>query len=284
MPELAEVEHHRRRWNAGLGRKVLDVLVHANTRVFRGSDARRLSGELRGRTLLDSAAHGKQMLFRFSGGQWIGVHLGMTGELRLETAGTGFQAGPHDHLVLIQKRQALVFSDPRQFGRIRWDSGPRPPLWWTSLPPAITDREFTSEQVARFLRRRAGSPVKAVLLMQEGFPGIGNWMADEILWRARIHPGTKAGRLIPIAQRLWREVRRVTAGALRIVVPDYSDPPATWLFPHRWRDGGRCPRDGAPLRRAHLGGRTTAWCERCQPRNPFNNSLAEPGPSGRMTP
>ena len=45
-----------------------------------------------------------------------------------------------------------------------------------------------NEKVADFLQRRARAPIKAVLLMQERFPGIGNWMADEILWRAAIHP------------------------------------------------------------------------------------------------
>jgi formamidopyrimidine-DNA glycosylase len=121
------------------------------------------------------------------------------------------------------------------------------------------------ERVEAFLQRRARSPIKAVLLMQECFPGIGNWMADEILWRARIHPSTEAGRVARAAKCVWDKVRWVTAGALRIVAQDYSDPPRSWLFPHRWRDGGTCPRDGTELKRDEVGGRTTAWCVECQP-------------------
>lgn len=264
MPELAEVEHHRRRWNPGLGRKVRAILVHDGKRIFRGIDTLALTNRLRGRALLKSWAHGKQMLFQFSGGNWLGLHLGMTGELRVENA--GFKPGAHDHLVLEQDRQCLVFADSRLFGRVRFDPGPKPPEWWTALPPALTSPEFTRDRVSLFLRRRARSPIKAVLLMQECFPGIGNWMADEILWRAGMHPGTAAGRLVDTADRIWEEIRWVTDEALRIVAPDYSDPPATWLFPHRWRDGGVCPRDGTRLRRAAYGGRTTAWCEQCQPR------------------
>ena len=219
MPELAEVEHHRRRWEPGVGRKVLEVLTHPHTRVFRDGNALMLAKALCGRTLLQSWAHGKQMLFRFSGGRWLGVHLGMTGELHCEAA--SFAPGKHDHLVLRQHRQNLVFTDPRQFGRIRYYRGATPPDWWMSLPPALMSSEFTVERVRTFLRRRARSPIKAVLLMQECFPGIGTWMADEILWRARIHPSTPAGRVADLAtERIWEEARWVTAGALRIVGPD----------------------------------------------------------------
>ncbi len=263
MPELAEVEHHRRRWNAGLGHKVRAVHVHAKTRVFRGTDAEAIGRCLRGRTLEQSLAHGKQMLFRFSGGYWLGLHLGMTGELRAEAPLSA--AGKHDHLVLEQDGQKLVFADPRQFGRVRLDSGEHPPEWWQRRPPSILSKEFTREQVEKVLRRRARSPIKAVLLMQEFFPGIGNWMADEILWRARVHPKARSGRLIRQARVLWQETRRVAAGAIRHVTPDYADPPPTWLFRHRWSAGGRCPRDGTQLRREEVGGRTTVWCTRCQP-------------------
>ena len=72
--------------------------------------------------------------------------------------------------------------------------------------------------------RRA--PLKAVLLQQERFPGIGNWMADEVLWRAGLHPARPAGSLQPkeIA-RLWRECRAVCRQALRVIdryAPDFQ--------------------------------------------------------------
>lgn len=302
MPELAEVEHHRRRWNPGLGARVRSVEVHARARVFRGIDVVAMQSRLRGATLLESMAHGKQMMFRFSRGAWLGVHLGMTGELRCEPGEV--EPGKHDHLVLRQDGRALVFADPRLFGRIRFELGEEAPAWWRSLPPALLSPDFTAGVVGAFFRRRARAPIKAVLLQQERFPGVGNWMADEILWRAGVHPRTPAGRLVSeeAAARLWSEIRWVTEGAMRIVAADYSDPPATWLFPHRWRDGGRCPRDGGPLERAEIGGRTTAWCPRCQAgsgrsggirsaagasvkkrsRARDQNSLARGGRAGRM--
>jgi len=265
MPELAEVEFLRRRWDVGVGQNILDVALHSEKRIFRGNDLAALRRVLPGAKLIGSEARGKQMLFRFNRDAWLGVHLGMTGELRHEPR--DFPPGRHDHLVLRQARQALVFSDPRLFGRILFHHGGAAPEWWSRLPPALTSDEFTLERMRAFLHRRARSPLKGVLLRQEFFIGIGNWMADEILWRARIHPRRAAGRLSAAERReLWKAIRFVCAGALRIVAKDYSDPPASWLFRHRWAKGGRCPRDGGELDRATIGGRTTAWCPRCQPR------------------
>ena len=96
--------------------------------------------------------------------------------------------------------------------------------------------------------------------MQERFSGIGNWMADEILWRAAIHPKQPAGSLDTAQTKsLYREIRWVCREALRIIGKDFSDPPDSWLFNHRWQKGGTCPRTGAKLQHATIGGRTTCW-------------------------
>ena len=143
---------------------------------------------LTGARLLQSQASGKQMLFRFSGGLWLGLHLGMTGQLRLEPA--GLNPDRHDHLFLRQRRQDLVFADPRQFGRVRVHHGPQTPVWWSDLAPALTGTKNTLDRVRLFLGRHGRLPIKAALLLQGGFPGIGNWMADEVLWQSCIHPRT----------------------------------------------------------------------------------------------
>lgn len=266
MPELAEVEFYRRRWAAGHGDRVTAVQAHPRARVFRDCDVPALRRALTGATLLGSEAAAKQMLFRFSGGTWLGVHLGMSGELFVREAGS--RPGRHDHLVLVQSRRTLVFTDPRMFGGVLFHRGPNPPGWWTRIAPAILSPAFTVQAVAGFLRRRARAPIKAVLLMQERFPGIGNWMADEILWRAALHPARSAGSLTPgEIKALHRACRFVCRGALKYnagvggKMPSELNEfmPGSWLFNHRWEDGGRCPRTGALLRRDEIGGRTTCW-------------------------
>lgn len=260
MPELAEVDYFRKRWNPGLKHRIEAVLIHPRTRIFRGIDTVRMVRLLTGTVLESSQSRGKQMLFVAKGKArlWIGVHLGMTGELRLEKP--DFEPAKHDHLVLRQKKHALVFEDPRLFGRILFDEGNEPPKWWAKLPPDLLSPAFTREALAAFLKRRARAPIKAVLLMQERFPGIGNWMADEILWRAAIHPKQAAGSL-KAAQitALYREIRFVCREALRIIGTKWGDLPDSWLFNHRWKKGGTCPRTGAKLQHATIGGRTTCW-------------------------
>jgi formamidopyrimidine-DNA glycosylase len=267
MPELAEAEFFRKRWHlAARGQKIAAVLVHERAKIFRGSNVAALRRALRGARFVASEARAKQMLFHFSGGAWVGVHLGMSGELRVESPGHAPQK--HDHFVLVTRKHALVFADPRMFGRVQFHRGEAPPPWWTKIAPALGSKEFSAAAVATFLRRRARAPIKAVLLMQERFPGVGNWMADEILWRAAIHPQRLAGSLTAAEVRtLWRECRKVARLALDTIAGrgDTLPPnlnahiPRSWLFWHRWEDGGVCPKTKKPLVRAEVGGRTTCW-------------------------
>ena len=261
MPELAEVEYFRKIWNPGLGDRIDRVEFHHKTRVFRGIDPKAFEKTLTGARLKNSEARGKQMIFRFNRAT-LGVHLGMTGELRVEPP--DYSAKKHDHLVLFQKKQALVFKDPRQFGRLLFQEGKADPAWWTNLAPDLLSKDFSKDAVAAFLQRRKAAPIKAVLLMQERFPGIGNWMADEILWQARIHPATPAGK-IKDSNALWKIIRQISRDAIRIIGKDWSDPPDSWLINHRWARGRTCPRCGSDLQHKEIGGRTTCWCPRCQP-------------------
>jgi formamidopyrimidine-DNA glycosylase len=263
MPELAEVEFFRKQWDCGFGRKIIAVKLHSGKRIFRGSEPRKIVAHIKGRRFLRSAARGKRMLFQFSGGNWIGIHLGMTGKLRVESA--TFRPEKHDHFILYQRERALVFTDSRQFGRVRFHHGLEEPDWWKSDVPEIISREFDRQFVYQFLDRHRKAPIKAVVLMQNGFSGIGNWMADEILWRARIHPGTLTGKLTTRKRAaLFRETKLVAKESLRTLGKDFGDPPQDWLIHQKWKRAGVCPRHRSPLRHATFGGRTTAWCPRCQ--------------------
>lgn len=267
MPELAEVEFFRKRWHlAGIGQQIQSVDIHPHAKIFRGSDPALIQSKLAGAKFLCSEASAKQMLFGFSANKWLGVHLGMSGDLYVREP--SYLAGKHDHLLLRTKKHALVFSDPRMFGRVQFHEGTQKPKWWTKIAPPILSSAFTVKAVTQFLKRRARAPIKAVLLMQERFPGVGNWMADEILWRAAIHPKRLAGSLSSAEIRtLWRECRHVCRLALETIAGKNDELPTdlnvnipeTWLFHHRWRAGGRCPKTGALLKRAEIGGRTTCW-------------------------
>jgi formamidopyrimidine-DNA glycosylase len=275
MPELAEVEWFRKQWGAGVGAEIVALSLHARNRIFRGSDVRKLRRRLIGAKLLSSHARGKRMLFQFSGDNpeiigprekvrsWLGIHLGMTGKIRVESPNV--QPSKHDHLILFQKERALVFTDSRQFGRVRFHHGSDEPNWWKSPAPEIISREFDQKFVDRFLDRHRKAPIKAVLLRQDGFPGIGNWMADEILWRAKVLPSKRTGKLTARDRvRLFRATKFVVRRSLETLGKDFSDPPRNWLIHQKWKRDGICPIHRTLLRHATVGGRTTAWCPKCQ--------------------
>jgi formamidopyrimidine-DNA glycosylase len=263
MPELAEVEWYRKQWNTGLGEKIVDLKLHARKRAFRGTNTTELERRLSGERFLSSYARGKRMLFKFSSDNWLGIHLGMTGTLRVEPP--KFRAGKHDHLVLFQEKRALVFRDSRQFGRVRFHHSRDEPDWWKTNVPEIISTKFNRQFVDRFLDRHKKAPIKAVLLLQNGFSGIGNWMADEILWRAKILPSRSAGKLRDAERAsVFRAAKFIAKKSLQTLGRDYSDPPGSWLIHQRWKRSGVCPHHHTALRRATIGGRTTAWCPSCQ--------------------
>src|SRR5262245_4915292 len=122
MPELAEAEFFRKRWHlAARGEKISRVLVHERAKIFRGTNVTALRRALTGARFEDSEARAKQMLFRFGGDAWVGVHLGMSGELRAEPP--GYEPQKHDHFVLATGKHTLVFTDPRMFGRVQFHRG-----------------------------------------------------------------------------------------------------------------------------------------------------------------
>jgi formamidopyrimidine-DNA glycosylase len=97
--------------------------------------------------------------------------------------------------------------------------------------------------------------IKAALMDQAGIAGLGNLLVDEILWRAGLDPNRSAATLDRVEQaRLARAI-----GTTLRVLGRRGGSHTGDLMPAR-QPGGFCPRDGAPLRRATIGGRTTYWC------------------------
>jgi formamidopyrimidine-DNA glycosylase len=127
------------------------------------------------------------------------------------------------------------------------------------LDPSLDRLGPDAAEVSRErFRQRVGSgdaPLKARLMDQSVIAGVGNLLADETLWRARLSPLRPAGSLtVSELDRLRRELRAATRLAIRL-----GGVHTGRLIVHR-RAGGHCPRCGEQLRRARVGGRTTWWC------------------------
>jgi formamidopyrimidine-DNA glycosylase len=108
---------------------------------------------------------------------------------KLLTADPAIVPGKHEYLVLVTSTTALVFNDYRMFGKVTCESLPekgrpgsiRLPAWWRTLPPQPHEEASNRTRFRELLHRGPRRPLKALILDQDKFPGIGNWMAEEIL-------------------------------------------------------------------------------------------------------
>jgi formamidopyrimidine-DNA glycosylase len=152
-------------------------------------------------------------------------------------------------VVRLDDGSRLRFHDPRRLGRIWLE----PEL--DVLGPDVLG--VTRRQLAGALHGRR-APVKAVLLDQTAIAGLGNMLADEVLWWAGIDPHRPAGTL---SSDEVAELARVIRRRLPIMLRRGGSHTGTLSPPRRAaRSGAVCPRDGAELRRDVVGGRTTVWC------------------------
>ncbi len=153
----------------------------------------------------------------------------------------------------------IAMTDPRRFGRIRLAKDPVSEAPISSLGPDPLE-EFPSVSKLRETLRSKRSPIKSVLLDQSVFAGVGNWIADEILFQARISPHRSARSLSPTE---IKRLRTRTLGIIRKAVDvnaDYERFPKSWLFHDRWgKPAEAYTSRGFQIQHDTIGGRTTAW-------------------------
>ncbi len=259
MPELAEVEYFKRVWSPAENTKVTEVMARLDKRIFREIKGAQSLNCLNGSTFSQSFRKGKQLCFLFDQDKWLGLHMGMTGKLKIsEEPDEAFKYG---YLILfLEDGRRLIFEDPRLFGKVLFSQGSRAPDWWAKLPDEILSDSFTFQSMNTFLERRPRSLIKPLLLEQSVFPGIGNWMADEILWRSQIAPFVRVAEIDPDKrEELYSVIREVCVDSLEVIADGWKKPPNSWLFNHRWKDNGICPKTKQVLKREKIGGRTACW-------------------------
>jgi formamidopyrimidine-DNA glycosylase len=158
----------------------------------------------------------------------------------------------------------LAFADARRLGRIRLrhDPAAEPPISRLGFDAL---RDVPAPGRFRELVRARRTPVKALLLDQTFAAGVGNWMADEILYQARIDPRRPAATLSEAdITRLRARLRGVVTTAVG-VNGNSERFPRTWLFHDRWGKGAEArTARGDRIRYLTVGGRTTAWVPACQ--------------------
>lgn len=261
MPELPDVEIFKRYLDAtSLHQRINSVDVR-KAYILKDVTARELARGLKGRRFESSRRHGKHLFVRADDRVWLRLHFGMTGSLQYFK--NDERAPRHARVVFaFEKNRRLAFDDQRMFGEVGLLKDVDEFLEERELGPDAL--KITLAQFKEMLAKRGGA-VKSILMNQQLIAGIGNIYADEILFRARMHPATEISRLGDKAlTKLFRATHYVLGKAITARA-DVNRMPRSWLLPHRGK-GGKCPRCGRKLSSAKIGGRTAWFCAYCQKR------------------
>lgn len=260
MPELPDVEVFKRYLDAtALHQEIAGVDV-ADAGILAGVSARSLAGRLSGRPLEKTRRHGKHLFARAGSAGWLRLHFGMSGFLRYYKRDE--QRPDHVRVAItFTNGYRLAYDCRRRLGEVGWVSSPQAFVQATGLgPDALADLD-----ARRFRELAAGrrGMIKGALMDQDFIAGIGNVVADEILFQARIHPRMPVADFS--ADDLNRLFRTMT-GVLQAAIEAKADPqkmPEDYLTPRRGGKG-TCPRCGAGLERIAVSGRRGYICPHCQ--------------------
>lgn len=270
MPELPEVETIVRGLSGLIGLRVGRVDVRWE-RSIAAPDASAFASQMEGRRVLGVSRRGKWVVIGLDRRLYLLLHLRMSGRLTLSPPCTVEERYVRVILHLGDGRR-LVFSDPRKLGRVVLTSDPERVLG--KLGPEPLSEEFTAELLNERLKGRSAR-LKSLLLDQRFLAGLGNIYADEVLWRAGLHPLRRADSLT------YAEVVRLH-GAIRQVLREAISARGTTLPDGRYVDargqagefvrrhavyrqtGKPCPRCGSAIARIIVNGRGTHFCPRCQ--------------------
>lgn len=259
MPELPEVETVVRSLAPHLpGRRI--VAASFSSRFVTPGNRQTLARRLADRTIQCIQRRGKFIVMQLDEGT-LTVHLGMTGRLLLDAA-----PSKHSYGIFTLDTGSLIYTDPRQFGRILWNHD------LSRLGPEPLDIGLQEFRARLKLRKTA---IKALLLNQTFLAGVGNIYADEALFAARLHPLAVAAKLSAAkAAALHGHLREILSAAIHkggSSISDYVDAQGQrgWFqLQHQayGREGQPCPVCGAAIRKITVVQRGTHYCPRCQRR------------------
>lgn len=207
--------------------------------------------------------------------KYLMIHMGMTGRISnashipklVELSDTTAYPPPHTYLKFVAGPYDACFSDPRKFGHVivkdsmDEDFGALAPDAWTDVVTEVSGEMPAVDQdaVAKLAQQRLG--IKALLLDQNrAVSGVGNYLADEVLYQIEMHPDQKY-LSTQQAEALLRKLFVILDHAIHCNGKE-EDFPKEWLFHYRWSKGKKenAAKDchGRTVTFLTSGGRTSA--------------------------
>lgn len=271
MPELPEVETIVRGLRPYLEGAELGILRLLFPPLLRRVPRSALAA-FEGTKVTSLKRRGKMILVECESGRTLVFHLMMTGQMLIERPEVPVDRHVRLIVPLVGRDRELRFRDVRKFGFLccLGPSGSSPVPELEALGPEPLEIDFRS--FSRLFQGRRAC-IKGFLLDQRAIAGLGNIYADEVLFRARIHPLTRAASLGEEELKiLWKSIRAILRLAIfrkGSSIRDYTDPngdAGDFQALHKvyGRAGEKCPRCKAAIRRIKVGGRSTFYCPHCQ--------------------
>lgn len=261
MPELPDVEVFRRHLAANALRKRIVTVEIKSQKILGNVSARKLRYSLLDRRFRSTKRHGKHLFVQLNSSGWLAMHFGMTGSIKYFKGGD--EAPAYDRLLIgFANGCYLGYSSRRLLGKIDVVENPTSAIAARHLGPDALDAKFDVNAFVATLQARKGI-IKSTLMDQGVIAGIGNIYADEILFRARIHPKTRVDAL---DKKHVKRLHRSMISVLQKAIACGTDParlPRTYLIPQR-HAGGHCPRCGTKLACIKIAARSSYLCSRCQ--------------------
>ncbi len=269
MPELPEVETTVRSLREPLINKTIVGMKNDWPGHIVNAEISEFRDRVVGSTFQSIARRGKYLIFSLDSGEFLIIHLKMTGHLsvvdELEPQ------DPYAHTVfLLDSGKELRFRDVRKFGRIYLVEDRDQVLG--KLGPEPLEKSFTPELLYSMLQRRKRI-LKPLLLDQSFIAGLGNIYADEALHRAAIHPRRHSNSLNQAeSHSLFHGIRDILEMAINrngasidsYRKPDGSKGSMQNSLQVYGRSGEPCPRCGNSVQRVILGNRSSHFCPSCQ--------------------
>ncbi|XP_075505169.1 formamidopyrimidine-DNA glycosylase isoform X3 [Primulina tabacum] len=275
MPELPEVEAARRAIEENcLGKRIKNSTVADDPKVIDGVSPSDFEASIVGKRIVAAHRKGKNMWLQLDSPPFPSFQFGMTGAVYIKgVAITKYKRSavkdtdewPSKYskfFVELDDGLEFSFTDKRRFAKVRLLDDPVsvPPISELG-PDALLEPMAVDEFCNLLSKKKIG--IKALLLDQSFISGIGNWMADEILYQARIHPQQSASSMSKEnCSTLVKCINEVTNSAVGFDADSLCFP-VEWLFHFRW---GKKPGNvnGKKIEFITAGGRTTAYVPELQ--------------------